>query len=66
MESKSLNRPEGVYYLLEAWRNNYQSGNVLTETSIYREDLSWSAENAKINYDIVSELIKRKNQKNPT
>lgn len=66
MESKPLNKPEGVYYLLEAWRNNYQSGNVLTETSIYREDLSWNAGNAKINYDIVTELIKRRNQKNPT
>lgn len=66
MESKALNKPEGVYYLLEAWRNNYQSGNVLTETSIYREDLSWDAHNAKINYDITTELIKRKNQKNPT
>lgn len=31
MKTKCLNRPEGTYYLLDAWRDNYEGGIILTE-----------------------------------
>lgn len=47
VESKLLNKPIGVYYLLENWRNNYQTGNILSDISIYNKDGSWNFEHAK-------------------
>lgn len=31
----SINKPEGVYYLLDQWRDNYESGTLLDDDSIY-------------------------------
>jgi len=35
METVAINKPEGIYYLLDAWRDNYESGNLLDEDSVY-------------------------------
>lgn len=43
----SVNRPEGTGYLLDAWRDNYESGYQLDDDSIYNKDRTINVENAE-------------------
>lgn len=47
METIAINKPEGVYYLLDAWRDNYENGVQLDDDSIYEK-------NGEINRDNVA------------
>ena len=42
-----VNQPEGTGYLLDAWRDNYESGYQLDEDSIYNKDRTINVENAE-------------------
>ena len=42
----SVNKPEGIYYLLEGWRDNYESGTQLDDDSIYEKNGDINKENA--------------------
>ena len=42
-----VNKPEGIGYLLDAWRDNYESGYQLDEDSIYNKDRTINVENAE-------------------
>lgn len=47
MQTVAINKPEGVYYLLDAWRDNYESGNQLDDDSVYEKNGEINIENAK-------------------
>lgn len=38
METIAINKPEGVYYLLDAWRDNYENGVQLDDDSVYEKN----------------------------
>lgn len=38
METIAINKPEGVYYLLDAWRDNYENGIQLDDNSVYEKN----------------------------
>lgn len=38
METIAVNKPEGVYYLLDAWRDNYENGIQLDKDSVYEKN----------------------------
>lgn len=57
MQTVSINKPEGIYYLLDEWRDNYESGNKLDEDSIYNEDGSINEENASKGLKWTNSLI---------
>ena len=50
-ETISLNKPEGIYYLLDAWRDNYEGGILLDDNSVYEK-------NGKINHNNASKGLK--------
>ena len=56
IETISINKPEGVYYLLDSWRDNYESGTTLDEDSIYEKNGEINRENAAKGLSIVEEL----------
>lgn len=56
IETVSINKPEGIYYLLDAWRDNYESGTPLDDDSVYNEGGSINIENAKKGLKIVENL----------
>jgi hypothetical protein len=45
-ETVAVNKPEGTYYLLDAWRDNYESGTILDKDSVYDKTGGVSKENA--------------------
>lgn len=47
METIAINKPEGIYYLLDEWRDNYESGNQLDDDSVYDKNGDLSVENAE-------------------
>lgn len=47
METIAVNKPEGVFYLLEEWRDNYETGNLLEDDSIYDKNGDLNVENAE-------------------
>lgn len=47
MKTIAINRPEGVYYLLDEWRDNYENGNLLDDDSIYDKNGDLNLENAE-------------------
>ena len=47
MQTVSINKPEGVYYLLDEWRDNYENGNKLDEDSVYNKRGEINKENAE-------------------
>lgn len=47
METISINKPEGIYYLLDQWRDNYEAGNQLDDDSIYDKNGDLNIENAE-------------------
>lgn len=56
IETIPVNKPEGTYYLLDSWRDNYESGTVLDEDSIYSESGEISKENAAKGLELVEKL----------
>ena len=47
MKTIAVNKPEGIYYLLNSWRDNYESGHKLDDDSIYDEKSNIVIENAE-------------------
>lgn len=56
VETIALNKPEGVYYLLDAWRDNYESGNPLDKHSVYDKNGEINKANAAIGLSLVEGL----------
>ena len=52
----TINRPEGVYYLLDAWRDNHMAGRILDDDSIYDNEGNISIEKANKGLEIVKDL----------
>jgi hypothetical protein len=46
METIAINKPEGVYYLLDAWRDNYKNGVQLDDDSVYEKNGEINKDNA--------------------
>lgn len=46
METITINKPEGVYYLLDAWRDNYENGVQLDDNSVYKKNGEINKDNA--------------------
>lgn len=46
METIAINKPEGVYYLLDAWRDNYENGVQLDDDSVYGKNGEINKDNA--------------------
>lgn len=61
IETVSINRPEGIGYLLDSWRDNYESGTVLDEDSIYDTAGNINKDNAKKGLEEVERLNDRFN-----
>lgn len=47
MQTIAINKPEGVYYLLDAWRDNYENGVQLDDDSVYEKNGDINVENAE-------------------
>ena len=56
-----LNKPEGIYYLLDSWRDNYESRSILDADSVYDMKGSVLKDKAKIGKNIVDKLINKYN-----
>lgn len=63
IETISINTPEGVYYLLNSWRDNYESGTLLDSDSIYNANSELNKENAEKGLKWVESLINKFNNK---
>lgn len=61
VETVAVNKPEGVYYLLDAWRDNYEQGNLLDEDSIYEKNGDINIENAEKGLALVEDLTNKFN-----
>lgn len=46
METIAVNKPEGVYYLLDDWRDNYENGVQLDDDSVYEKNGEINKDNA--------------------
>lgn len=46
METIAINKPEGVYYLIDAWRDNYENGVQLDDNSVYKKNGEINKDNA--------------------
>lgn len=46
MGTIAINKPEGVYYLLDAWRDNYENGVQLDDDSVYEKNGEINKDNA--------------------
>ena len=47
MQTVAINKPEGIYYLLDAWRDNYENGIQLDNDSVYEKNGDINVENAE-------------------
>lgn len=47
MQTIAINKPEGVYYLLDAWRDNYENGMQLDNDSVYEKNGDINIENTE-------------------
>lgn len=56
VETIALNKPEGVYYLLDAWRDNYESGSPLDKHSVYDKNGEIDKANAAVGLSLVEGL----------
>lgn len=56
VQTVCLNKPEGIYYLLDSWRDNYETSTLLDDDSIYDKNGSLNKENAKKGLELVKEL----------
>lgn len=55
-ETITLNRPEGIYYLLEEWRDNYEAGTKLSDFSVYKDNRDLHLGNAEKGLQWVNKL----------
>lgn len=46
IETIAINKPEGVYYLLDTWRDNYENGVQLDDDSVYEKNGEINKDNA--------------------
>lgn len=58
-KTKQVNRTSDIYYLLTAWRNNYESGNILHKDSVYNKKNEINTDNAKT---VFSKIVEMQNQ----
>jgi len=56
IETIALNKPEGVYYLLDSWRDNYEAGSILDKHSVYEKNGEINKDNAAIGLSLVEAL----------
>ena len=56
LETKNINSPESMSYLLDEWRDNYEAAMQLTEKSVYNRDGSMNLEVADENFKKVVKL----------
>lgn len=56
METIAINKPEGVYYLLDAWRDNYENGVQLDDDSVYEKNGEINKDNADKGLEEVESL----------
>lgn len=61
-ETININTPEGINFLLDQWRDNYESGTILTENSIYDVKGDINRTNAKKNLENLNAFINRLNK----
>lgn len=47
MQTIAVNKPEGIYYLLDSWRDNYESRTLLDDDSVYGKNGDINIENAE-------------------
>lgn len=59
----SINKPEGIYYLIDSWRDNYESGTVLTIDSVYNVSGEIKKNKAEIGIKLVDSLLNTFNNK---
>lgn len=62
VESIILNKPEGIYYLLDEWRDNYESREILDNNSVYNEKGDINKDNAILGYTIMTTLQDKYNK----
>lgn len=56
MKTISINKPEGTTFLLDSWRDNYQSHTILDKDSVYSSTGEIEKGKASVGLDIVKEL----------
>lgn len=56
METISINTPEGISYLLDSWRDNYENGIKLDDNSVYEKDGTINKKNAEVGTKLVRDL----------
>lgn len=56
METIAINKPEGVYYLLDAWRDNYENGIQLDDDSVYEKNGNINTQNAAKGLELIETL----------
>lgn len=61
VETVDINSSEGTYYLLNSWRDNYESGTILDDDSIYDQTGRLIQANAIKGYKLVTDLTNRFN-----
>lgn len=47
MQTVAINKPEGIYYLLDSWRDNYENGIQLDNNSVYEKNGDINIENSE-------------------
>ena len=57
IQTVSINKPEGVYYLIDSWRDNYEYGNQLDDDSVYEKNGEINIKNAEKGLKKVEKLI---------
>ena len=56
IETIPVNRPEGIWYLIDQWRDNYESHTILDKDSVYNKDGSVNKENAALGLKLVNNI----------
>ena len=56
IETVSINKPEGIYYLLDQWRDNYEGGILLDDDSVYSSTGEVLRDKGSIGYTLVQQL----------
>ena len=52
-----INKPQGISYLIDEWRDNINSGIILSDDSVYKVDGKFNKENIKKNSTTVKSLM---------
>ena len=61
-----VNKPNGTFFLLSSWRDNYQAGYKLSKSSIYDTNANLLKENAKLQFRKLQQLQQYLNANNKT